>query len=120
MSINFSAPRSAPKPASVTAISDNFSAILVAFTLLQPCAILANGPPCTSAGVCSSVWITFGLMASFNNAAIAPTAFKSAAVTGSPSILYATIIFPSLSFKSRMLLHRQRIAIISDATVITK
>ena len=26
------------------------------------------------------------------------TAFKSAAVTGSPSILYATIIFPSLSF----------------------
>ena len=45
MSRNFSAPKSAPNPASVTTYSPNFSAILVATTLLHPCAILANGPP---------------------------------------------------------------------------
>ena len=40
------------------------SAVLVALTELQPCAILANGPPCTNAGVCSSVWIRLGFNAS--------------------------------------------------------
>ena len=55
MSMNFSAPRSAPKPASVMAISPSLSASLVACTLLQPCAILANGPPCIRQGVPSSV-----------------------------------------------------------------
>ena len=55
ISKNFSAPKSAPNPASVTTISANFNAILVARTLLHPCAILANGPPCTKAGVCSKV-----------------------------------------------------------------
>jgi len=45
ISKNFSAPRSAPKPASVTTYSDNFKAVLVAIIELQPCAILANGPP---------------------------------------------------------------------------
>ena len=74
ISKNFSAPRSAPNPASVTVMSLNFRAILVARTLLQPCAMLANGPPCTNAGVCSSVWIRFGLIASFRSAAIAPVA----------------------------------------------
>ena len=118
--MNFSAPRSAPNPASVIVISDNFNANFVACTLLHPCAIFANGPPCTKAGVCSNVWIIFGFKASFNNAAIAPTAFKSLAVTGSRSILYATMIFPKRSFKSAMSFARQRIAMISDATVITK
>ena len=33
---NFSAPRSAPKPASVTTISASLSAVLVALTELQP------------------------------------------------------------------------------------
>ena len=55
ISKNFSAPRSAPKPASVTAISASFKASFVALTELHPCAILANGPPCTSTGVFSSV-----------------------------------------------------------------
>lgn len=44
----------------------------------------ANGPPCTNAGVCSSVWIRLGFNASFNKAAIEPTALISAAVTGCP------------------------------------
>ena len=45
MSKNFSAPRSAPKPASVTTMSASFSAARVATTELQPWAMLANGPP---------------------------------------------------------------------------
>ena len=55
ISKNFSAPRSAPKPASVTAISASFKASFVALTELHPCAILANGQPCTRTGVFSSV-----------------------------------------------------------------
>ena len=42
---NFSAPKSAPKPASVTTYSLNDIPILVAIIVLVPCAILANGPP---------------------------------------------------------------------------
>ena len=42
---NFSAPRSAPNPASVTTKSPNFKAVFVAITELQPCAIFAKGPP---------------------------------------------------------------------------
>ena len=95
-------------------------AAVVARTLLQPCAILANGPPCTRAGVCSSVWITFGRMASFNSAAIAPTACRSFAVTGFPSRSYATMILPRRSLRSSRSVARQRIAMISEATVITK
>ena len=52
--------------------------------------------------------------------AIAPTALRSLAVTGSPAKLYATIIFESRSFKSAISVARQRIAIISDATVMIK
>ena len=85
ISKNFSAPRSAPKPASVTATSASFIASLVALTELQPCAMLANGPPCTSTGVPSSVCIILGFIASFKRAAIAPVALRSAAVTGSPA-----------------------------------
>ncbi len=47
MSKNFSAPRSKPNPASVTAQSAWASAILVAITELQPWAMLAKGPPWT-------------------------------------------------------------------------
>ena len=85
ISKNFSAPRSAPKPASVTATSASFIASFVALTELHPCAIFANGPPCTSTGVPSSVCIILGFIASFKSAAIAPVAFKSLAVTGSPA-----------------------------------
>ena len=52
MFMNFSAPRSAPKPASVTVYSDSRIASFVAITLLQPWAMLANGPPWMNAGLC--------------------------------------------------------------------
>ena len=42
------AARSAPKPASVMVMSASFIAVFVARSLLHPCAIFANGPPCTS------------------------------------------------------------------------
>ena len=55
MSRNFSAPRSAPKPASVFATSPKRMAMRVAMMELQPWAILAKGPPWTNSGVHSSV-----------------------------------------------------------------
>ena len=79
---NFSAPRSAPKPASVTVYSASLSAVLVASTLLQPWAMLANGPPWMKAGLFSSVCTRFGFSASFSSTVIAPSALRSAAVTG--------------------------------------
>ena len=45
ISKNFSAPRSAPNPASVSAISAIPIAIFVALIELHPCAIFAKGPP---------------------------------------------------------------------------
>ena len=45
MCMNFSAPKSAPKPASVTTKSARESPILVAIIVLVPCAIFAKGPP---------------------------------------------------------------------------
>ena len=44
ISKNFSAPRSAPNPASVTVYSPKWRAVSVAMTLLQPWAMLAKGP----------------------------------------------------------------------------
>ena len=57
-------------------LAELFGCEVLNVEVVHPCAILANGPPCTSAGVCSSVWIRFGFIASFNKAAIAPTAFS--------------------------------------------
>ena len=71
---NFSAPRSAPKPASVTTKSASFMAMRVAMSVLQPCAMLAKGPPCTKAGSPSVVCTRFGFTAFFNSAVIAPAA----------------------------------------------
>ena len=51
MSKNFSAPRSAPNPASVTTMSPSLSPARVAISELQPCAMLAKGPPWMNAGV---------------------------------------------------------------------
>jgi hypothetical protein len=79
---NFSAPKSAPKPASVTVYSDSRIDSFVASTLLQPWAILAKGPPWINAGLFSNVCTRFGLIAFFSNTAIAPFAFRSAAVIG--------------------------------------
>ena len=44
--------------------------------------MFANGPPCTNAGVPSSVCTRFGFIASFSSAVMAPAAFSSAQVTG--------------------------------------
>ena len=87
--------------------------------LLHPCAILANGPPCTIAGVCSSVCTKFGFIASFNRTVNAPSAFKSLAVIGLFSLVYPTIMLPILLFKSLTSIAKQNIAIISDATDIS-
>ncbi len=47
--------------------------------------MLANGPVCIRQGWPSSVWIRFGLIASLSSTVIAPAAFRSSAVTGSPA-----------------------------------
>ncbi len=85
MFMNFSAPKSEPKPASVTTISASLRAVCVAIMELQPWAILANGPPCIIAGVPSNVCTKFGLKASFNNNVKAPSTCKSRTKTGSRS-----------------------------------
>ena len=64
MSTNFSAPRSAPNPASVTTMSARRRPARVAVTELQPWAMLANGPPCTNAGAPSRVCTRLGASAS--------------------------------------------------------
>ena len=51
--------------------------MVVASTELQPCAILAKGPPWMKAGVPSSVCTRLGAIASFNSAAMAPWALSS-------------------------------------------
>ena len=79
ISKNFSAPKSAPKPASVIVISLIFKAVLVAIIELHPWAILANGPPWIIAGVFSKVWTRLGFMASFISKAIAPWTSNSLA-----------------------------------------
>ena len=61
---NFSAPMSAPKPASVTTKSLVARAIRSARIELLPWAMLANGPQWTNAGACSRVCSRFGLIAS--------------------------------------------------------
>ena len=53
-----------------------------AMTELQPWAMLAKGPPCTKAGLPSSVCTRLGASASFKSTVIAPAASRSAAVTG--------------------------------------
>ena len=117
---NFSAPRSEPKPASVTKYSESFRPILVDIRLEVPWAMLAKGPPWTKAGQPSMVWTRLGLRASLSIRAIAPTALRSFAVTGSPFMLKATIILDSLSLRSSMSLVRHKMAMTSLAAVIEK
>lgn len=86
--MNFCPPRSAPKPASVITRSPSRRAVRVAITEFAPCAMLANGPPCTSAGVPPRVCTRFGEIASLSSTAMAPCAPCGPiweAVTGSPS-----------------------------------
>ncbi len=84
MSKNFSAPMSAPKPASVQTMSLVASAIRSARIELLPWAMLANGPAWTKAGPPSRVWSRFGLMASRSRTVIAPATLRSSAVIGLP------------------------------------
>ena len=79
---NFSAPRSAPNPASVTTKSAILRAVLVAMTELQPWAIFAKGPPWIIAGLFSNVWTRFGARASLSKVAIAPIPSTSLAKIG--------------------------------------
>ena len=65
-----------------------------------PWAMFPKGPPWTNAGVPSIVWTRFGLIAFFRRTAIAPTALRSDAVTGSPFELKPTIMRPSLALSS--------------------
>ena len=78
MSKNFSAPRSAPKPASVSTMSASERPSRVATSELQPWAMLPNGPPCTSAGPPSRVCTRLGRIASLSSRVIAPAALRSA------------------------------------------
>ena len=81
---------------------------------------MANGPPCINAGVCSKLCTKFGFIASFNKTAIAPSAFKSLANIGFCFLLYPIIMFPNLFFKSFISVAKHKIAITSEATVMSK
>ena len=83
--MNFSIPRSAAKPDSVIRNSPSLRPIRSAMIELLPWAMFANGPACMKHSCPSSVWTMFGFSASFSSTAIAPAAFTSSAVTGSPS-----------------------------------
>src|SRR5690554_4381527 len=120
MSMNFSSPWSAPKPASVTTTSLSARAARVAASELQPWAILAKGPPCMSTGVCSRVCTRLGAMASRSRTVMGPTAPRSAAVAGVSSSRQATTMRPSRRSRSARSSARQRIAITSEAAVISK
>ena len=121
MSQNFSAPRSAPKPASVITTSASDRPSRVATALLQPCAMLAKGPPWTRAGEPSRVCTRFGASASRSSAAMAPSAWRSRAVTmRPPSRAWPTMIRPSRACRSARSEARQRMAITSEATVMSK
>ena len=85
MSKNFSIPRSEAKPDSVIRYSPSLSPTRSATSELLPCAMFANGPQWTNASCPSSVWTRFGLIASFSSTVSEPAAWRSSAVTGSPS-----------------------------------
>mmetsp|Transcript_2623 Transcript_2623/g.7805 ORF Transcript_2623/g.7805 Transcript_2623/m.7805 type:complete len:204 (+) Transcript_2623:536-1147(+) len=97
---NFSAPMSEPKPASVTTKSAAPSATRSATTLEFPCAMLAKGPQCTSAGSPSYVCTRLGSSASRSSSAMTPSALRSEAVTGVPSVRCATTTRASRALRS--------------------
>ena len=120
MSKNFSAPRSAPNPASVTTMSPSLSPARVAISELQPCAMLAKGPPWMKAGVPPSVCTRLGSSASRIRRVIASCAPMSRQRTGSRLRVYPMMMSPSRRFRSGRSLARQKIAMTSDAAVIMK
>ncbi len=86
--------------------------------LFAPWAIFANGKPWTNTGSPSRVCTRLGHIASFRRTIIPPTHPSSPAVTGSPSMLYATTTLSSLARRSSYPVDSARIAEISDAEVI--
>ncbi len=93
----------------------------VAMTELQPWAILAKGPPWTKAGLFSSVCTRFGCIASFNRTVIAPSALMSRAVHRASCRGYRPMTMsPSRFCRSSRSLDRHRIAMTSEATVMSK
>ena len=121
MFMSFSMPMSDPKPDSVTTYSPSFRPIRSAISDELPCAMLANGPQCMKHGWPSSVWIRFGLIASLSSTVIAPAAPRSSAVIGlPPSKECATVIAPSRRRRSWMSRETARMAITSEAAVMSK
>ena len=83
--------------------------------------MLANGPACIRQGWPSSVWIRLGLSASLSSTVMAPAAPRSSAVTGlPPSKEWATVIAPSRRRRSCRSRDTARIAITSEAAVMSK
>ena len=87
---------------------------------LLPWAMLANGPACTNAGCPSSVCIRLGISASFIRTVTAPATPSCSTLTGSPFLLRPTIILPNRSRMSSNEVVNARIAMISEATLISK
>ena len=117
--MNFSPPRSKANPASVTAKSACARAMRVASTLLQPCAMFANGPPCRNAGTPSMLCTRFGIKASRSNAMSAPVTRNSFAKTGSPSGVKPVTMRSSRARRSARFSLKQRIAMTSEAAVMS-
>ena len=121
MSKNFSAPRSLPKPASVTTMSPSASPARVAARELHPCAMLPKGPACRMAGPPSSVCTRLGRSASLSSSVMAPVAPSSRAYTGFLSLprVVPTMMLPSRCSRSSASAARATMAMISLAGMIT-
>ncbi len=94
MSTNFSNPRSAPNPDSVTTYSASFRPRRSAMMEEFPCAMFPKGPAWTKTGCPSRVCIRVGFTVSFIRTAAAPATPRSSVVTGAPEVEYPTTIRP--------------------------
>mmetsp|Transcript_2029 Transcript_2029/g.7063 ORF Transcript_2029/g.7063 Transcript_2029/m.7063 type:complete len:359 (+) Transcript_2029:534-1610(+) len=120
---NFSAPMSAPKPASVTQKPSGPASLSASWSATMdelPWAMLAKGPACTNTGVCSTVCMSVGMMASFMSTVSAPPQPRSSAVTGSPARERPTTMRPSRSRMSASDVVSASTAMTSEATVMSK
>src|SRR5213596_3195751 len=80
---------------------------------------LENSPAFIHGGPFSSVCTRFGANASISSTAIEPAAFSSLARTGSRARFCATMMLPRRRFRSCTSVARQKIAITSEATVMS-
>src|SRR3989449_863487 len=119
MSKNFSAPKSAPNPASVRTTTHRVRASLVATTELQPWAMFPNDPQWMKAGPPSSVWTKLGLIASLSSSVMAPWAFRSLARTGFLSGVSPTMMRARRCSRSSMPVASALMAMISEPGMIT-